>query len=55
MNQYLLLFLSKLSDGVKNVIKKDVYNDKIKTIEDKIPGITNLAINTSFNANINDV
>ena len=35
--------LSKLRDVVKNgVVKKDVYNDKIKNIEDKIPGITNL-------------
>ena len=36
--------LSKLSDVVKNdVVKKDVYNAKIKNIEDKIPDITNLA------------
>ena len=36
--------LSKLSDVVKNdVIKKDVYNAKIKNIEDKIHDITNLA------------
>ena len=36
--------LSKLSDVVKNyVVKKDVYNAKIKVIEDKIPDITNLA------------
>ena len=34
--------LSKLSDVVKNdVVKKDVYNAKIKDIEDKIPGNTN--------------
>ena len=30
--------LSKLSEAAKNdVVKKDVYNDKIKNIEDKIP------------------
>ena len=30
--------LSKLSDAVKNdIVKKDVYNAKIKNIEDKIP------------------
>ena len=34
--------LSKLSDAVKNdVAKKDVYNPKIKSIEDNIPDITN--------------
>ena len=34
--------LCKLSDVVKNaVVKKDVYNAKIKNIEDKIPDITN--------------
>ena len=46
--------LSKLSDVVKNdVVKKDVYNAKIKNIEDKIPDITILATNTTFNAKIN--
>ena len=45
--------LSKLSDVVKNdVVIKDVYNAKIKNIEDKIPDITNLATNTSLNAKI---
>ena len=40
--------LSKLSDFVKNdVVKKDVYNDKIKNIRDKIPDITNLATKTA--------
>ena len=35
--------LSKLRDVVKNdVVKKDVYNAKIKNIEDKIPDIANL-------------
>ena len=43
--------LRKLSDAVKNnIIKKDVYNAKIKNIEDKIPDITNLATNTTLNA-----
>ena len=48
--------LSKLSDVVKNdVAKKDLYNAKIKNIEDKIPEITNLATNTTLNAKINEV
>ena len=48
--------LSKLSDVVKMMLlKKDVYNAKIKSIEDKIPGITNLATNTTLNAKINGV
>ena len=46
--------LSKLSDAVKNdVVKKDVYNAKIKNIEDKIPDIANLGTTTSLNAKIN--
>ena len=46
--------LSKLSGVVKNdVLKKDVYNDKIKDIEDKIPDITNLNTNTTLNPNTN--
>ena len=41
--------LSKLSAVVKNnVVKKDVYNAKIKNVEEKIPGITNLATNASL-------
>ena len=48
--------LSNLSDAVKNdVVKKDVYNAKIKNIEDKIPDITNLATKTTLNAKINEV
>ena len=36
--------LSKLSDVVKNdVVKKDVFNAKVKGIEEKILNITNLA------------
>ena len=50
--------LSKLSDVViarNYVVKKDVYNAKIKDIEDEIPDITNLATNTNLNAKINGV
>ena len=48
--------LSKLSDAVKNdVVKKDVYNAKIKTIEDKTPDFTNFATNTTLNAKTNGV
>ena len=47
--------LSKLSDVVKNDVKKDVYNAKIKNIEDKIPGITTLATRTTLNAKINEI
>ena len=48
--------LSKLSDVVKNnVVKKDVYNAKIKNIEDKISNITTLATNTTINGKINEV
>ena len=48
--------LSKLSDVVKTyVVKKDVYNAKIKSIEGKIPDISNLATNTTLNAKINEV
>ena len=43
--------LIKLRDAVKNdVVKKDVYNAKIKNIKDKIPSITNLATKTALNA-----
>ena len=42
---------SKLSDLVKtDVVKKDVYNAKIKGIQNKITDITNLATNTTLNA-----
>ena len=51
-----LVDLSKLSNVVKNdVVKKDVYNAKIKYIEDKIPDVTNLANKTTINAKINEV
>ena len=36
-------------------LKKDVYNTKIKNIEDNVPDITNLATKTTLNAKINDV
>ena len=48
--------LSQLSDVVKNdVVKRDVYNAKIKDVEDKISDITNLATNSTLNAKINGV
>ena len=37
------------------MLKKDVYNNKIKNIEDKIPDITNLATNTTLNVKIIEV
>ena len=41
--------LSKLSDVGKNdLVKKNVYNTKIKNIANKIPGITNLATTTAL-------
>ena len=48
--------LSNLSDAVKNyVVKKDVYNAKIKNIDDETHDITNLATNTTLNFKINEV
>ena len=48
--------LSKLSGVVKNdVVNQDVYNAKIKIIEDKISDITNFATNASCNDKINEV
>ena len=48
--------LSKLSDVVKNdVFKKHVYNAKVKTIDDKMPDIPNLATQTTLNAIINEL
>ena len=48
--------VSKLSDVIKNcVFKKDVYNAKIKDIENKTPDVTNLPTNTTLNAKINEV
>ena len=37
------------------LLKKDVYNAKIKDIEDRIPGITNLTTNTTLTAKIYEV
>ena len=37
------------------LLKKDVYNAKIKNIEDKIPDITNLAVNTTLNSKKSEV
>ena len=49
------LDLRKLTDVVKNdVVKKEIYNAKIKNIEDKIPDIINLSTNTTLNAKINE-
>ena len=48
--------LNELRGTVKNgVVKKYVYNVKIKDIENKTPDVTNLATNTTLNANINEV
>ena len=50
------LDLSKLSDVVKNdVVKKEVYNAKIKNVEDNILGITDLATYASLHTKINEV
>ena len=43
--------LSKLNDIVKNdIVEKDVYNAKIKDIENNMLNITKLATNTTLNA-----
>ena len=47
--------LSKLSAVVKYVVKKDVYNAKIKDVQNKIPNITNLATNTTLNVKRNEI
>ena len=48
--------LIKLSDVVKNdIVKKGLYNAKIKNIEDKIPDITDYATNTNLNTKINEI
>ena len=48
--------LNKLSDVVKNdIVEKNVYDAKIKDIEDKIPDIANLASNTTLKAKVNEV
>ena len=50
-----LVDLIKLSDVVKNVVRKDVHNSKIRDIEDKILDITTLVTNTILNAKLNEV
>ena len=48
--------LIKVSNVVKNdVVERDVYNVKIKTIEDKKPDINKFTTNTSLNAKMNEV
>ena len=48
--------LIKVSNVVKNdVAERDVYNVKIKTIEDKKPDINKFTTNTSLNAKMNEV
>ena len=48
--------LCKLSNVVKNnAVKKDLYNAKVKNIDDKIPDITNLATKATPNSEINEV
>ena len=37
------------------MVKKDIYNAKIKNIEEEIADITNLATNTILNAKINEI
>ena len=50
-----LVDLIKLSDVVKNDVRKDVHNSKIRDIEDKILDITTLVTNTILNAKLNEV
>ena len=48
--------LNKLSGAVKNdVLKKYIYNAKIKNIEDNILDISNLTSNTILEAEINEL
>ena len=48
--------LTKLSNADNNdVVKKTEYDAKMKNIEDKIPGISNLATNRNLNTKINEV
>ena len=47
--------LSKLSNAVKNVVKKDVYHTKIKDIEDEVPNITDLATTVGLYTRANEV
>ena len=48
--------LSKLCNVVKtDVVKKDVFNAKIKNIEDNRLDVTNLAAKTTLDAKINEI
>ena len=47
--------LSKITDVIKKIVKKDVFNAKMKNIENKIPHITNFATNTTLNAKLIEV
>ena len=48
--------LSKLSDVIKNdIVKKYIYDAKIKNIEDQIHNTTNLPTDASLNAKTNGV
>ena len=40
---------------INNIVKEEVYNAKIKIIENKTPDSTNLATSTAFNAKMNEV
>ena len=46
---------NNLNSKVDDFVKKDVYNAKIKNIEDKIPDIANVTTKTNVNAKINEV
>ena len=47
--------LSKITDVIKKIVKKDVFNAKMKNIENKIPYTTNFATNTTLNAKLIEV
>ena len=48
--------MNQLSHIVKiDVVKKDVYNTKIKNIKDKLPDISYLATDTTLNDKTNEV
>ena len=49
------VYLKKLSDVIRKYVKKDVYNGKIRNIEDKIPDSTNVATSTTVNTKVNEV
>ena len=55
VDNLLPVHLSKLSDVVKNDVKKDVYNAKITNIDDKIPDITNVATKTTLNPHMHEI